>query len=84
MEVAFLRNEIITALEELHQWMKPERVKKPLVNQFDDCMIRSEPLGTVLVMGAWNYPFQLLLSPVVGAIAAGWLIFQKSYNRMFI
>ncbi|RDD38919.1 Fatty aldehyde dehydrogenase [Trichoplax sp. H2] len=76
-EVAFLRNELIAAIQELPQWSKPERVKKPFLHQFDECMIRPEPLGTVLVMGAWNYPFQLLLSPVVGAIAAGNCVIMK-------
>jgi len=37
----------------------------------DDAYIKSEPLGVVLVLGAWNYPLQLSLGPVVGAIAAG-------------
>ncbi len=37
----------------------------------DDCFIHNEPLGIVLVIGAWNYPVQVLLGPVVGAIAAG-------------
>jgi len=37
----------------------------------DETYIKSEPLGVVLVLGTWNYPIQLSLSPVVGAIAAG-------------
>lgn len=37
----------------------------------DDCFIRREPLGVVLIIGTWNYPLQLLILPLVGAIAAG-------------
>lgn len=39
--------------------------------KLDDCFVRREPLGVVLVIGAWNYPLQLLMLPLVGAIAAG-------------
>jgi len=46
-------------------------VGKELVTIMDDAYIKSEPLGVVLVMGTWNYPLQLSLGPVVGAIAAG-------------
>lgn len=37
----------------------------------DDCFVRSEPLGVVLIIGAWNYPLHLILLPLIGAIAAG-------------
>ena len=37
----------------------------------DECYIRREPFGVTLIMGAWNYPLQLVLGPLVGAIAAG-------------
>ena len=39
--------------------------------KLDDCFVRREPLGVVLIIGPWNYPLQLLLLPMVGAIAAG-------------
>lgn len=42
-----------------------------MINFFDDILIHKDPYGVVLVMGAWNYPLQLTLLPVVGAIAAG-------------
>lgn len=44
---------------------------KPLINIMDDVLIHKDPYGVILVMGAWNYPLQLTLLPVVGAIAAG-------------
>ena len=51
--------------------MKPEPAEKPLPLKFDDCFIMSEPLGVALIIGAWNYPVQLLIMPLIGAIAAG-------------
>lgn len=39
--------------------------------KLDDCFIRREPLGVVLIIGPWNYPLQLLIIPLIGAIAAG-------------
>lgn len=39
--------------------------------KLDDCFVRREPLGVVLIIGAWNYPLQLILNPLIGAIAAG-------------
>lgn len=39
--------------------------------KFDECFVRREPLGVVLIIGAWNYPLQLILNPLIGAIAAG-------------
>ena len=42
----------------------------------DTCYRYPEPYGTTLVIGAWNYPVQLILLPVIGAIAAGYIIVQ--------
>lgn len=39
--------------------------------KLDDCFVRREPLGVVLIIGAWNYPLQLILTPLIAAIAAG-------------
>jgi len=46
-------------------------VSKDLLTMMDEAYIKSEPFGVVLIMGAWNYPVQLTLGPMVGAIAAG-------------
>ncbi|GFP89820.1 aldehyde dehydrogenase [Phtheirospermum japonicum] len=59
------------ALKQLHQWMKPQRVETSLINFPSSGEIVSEPLGVVLVISSWNYPFILSLDPVIGAIAAG-------------
>jgi aldehyde dehydrogenase (NAD+) len=69
-EIATL-GEINLALKNLKTWVKPQRVKSP-IDQFPaSAWIQPEPLGVVLIIGPWNYPFQLMMSPLVGAIAAG-------------
>ena len=55
----------------LHQWMKPERVSNDLLNKLNTCEIRKEPLGVVLVIGPWNYPVSTIFLPVISAVAAG-------------
>lgn len=70
-EVDIVINEIHYAINSLSSWMKPEYASTNLATRFDDCFIRREPLGVVLIIGPWNYPLQLLLLPLVGAIAAG-------------
>ncbi|MGH0164889.1 UNVERIFIED_CONTAM: hypothetical protein FKN15_047968 [Acipenser sinensis] len=49
--------------------------------KFDECFIRKEPLGVVLIIGAWNYPVQLVLVPLIGAIAAGGVSVARSVMR---
>jgi aldehyde dehydrogenase (NAD+) len=69
-EIATL-GEINLALKQLKNWVKPQRVKSP-IDQFPaSAWIQPDPLGVVLIIGPWNYPFQLMMSPLVGAIAAG-------------
>ncbi|XP_050433409.1 aldehyde dehydrogenase, dimeric NADP-preferring isoform X1 [Adelges cooleyi] len=70
-EIDFLKNEILNALDSLDSWIKIEHPDKPLINFLDDVLIHKDPYGVVLVIGAWNYPLQLTLLPVIGAIAAG-------------
>lgn len=67
-ELTMLQIEIRIALDNIVDWTKPERVKKTIANIFDDLYIYSDPLGVVLVIGAWNYPIQLTLGPVVGKL----------------
>jgi aldehyde dehydrogenase (NAD+) len=57
--------------------MKPVSVSTPLFNQIGTSEIRYEPFGITLVIGAWNYPINLLLTPVVGAIAGGNAVILK-------
>lgn len=70
-EVMILKNEVVEMLQNLKVWSAPERPSKSLVNLMDDVLIYKDPFGIVLIMGAWNYPVQLTLLPVIGAIAAG-------------
>lgn len=63
--------EINLALKQLKSWVKPRRVPTSIEQFPASAWIQPEPLGVVLIIGPWNYPFQLMISPLVGAIAAG-------------
>ncbi|MDJ0519748.1 MAG: aldehyde dehydrogenase [Trichodesmium sp. MO_231.B1] len=69
-ELTFL-TEINDAIKKLKSWVKPRRVSTPIEQFPAGAKIYPEPLGVVLIIGAWNYPFQLVISPLLGAIAAG-------------
>lgn len=71
-EIGWLLNDIIFVNSNLKKWLKDETPKDvDLAWKFVNIKVRKDPLGCVLVMGAYNYPFQLTLGPVIGAIAAG-------------
>ena len=70
-EVGFLYEEIAFAKKHLRCWARPERVPTPLAFWPARSRIYREPVGTALILGPWNYPFQLVLSPLVGALSAG-------------
>lgn len=70
-EIGLVYEEINYAIKNLKKWMKKERVKGSLVNYPSKNYIYKEPYGVVLIIGPFNYPFQLIMSPLVGAIAAG-------------
>lgn len=70
-EINMIKAETASLLENLDQWASPEKPPKDFVNLMDKLLIYKEPYGVVLVMGAWNYPLQLSMIPVVGALAAG-------------
>lgn len=78
MELIGLENEIKLAERELNDWARPQPVKKNLLTLTDDVFIKAEPLGVVLIIGAWNYPWGLTLGPLIGAIAAGIYIELRS------
>ena len=59
------------ALKHLKSWVKPKKVKAPLTQFPASARIYPEPLGVALIIGPWNYPFSLMISPLIGAIAAG-------------
>ncbi|KAL2009881.1 hypothetical protein VTN00DRAFT_5688 [Thermoascus crustaceus] len=71
-EIGWLENDIIFMTRNLKKWVKDEKAEDiDFSFKFINPKIRKEPLGTVLVIGAFNYPFQLTLGPVIGAIAGG-------------
>ncbi|XP_070069010.1 aldehyde dehydrogenase, dimeric NADP-preferring isoform X1 [Drosophila takahashii] len=71
VETEFMKNDIKHILFHLDEWVQSEKPPKSFVNLMDDVQIYNDPFGVVLVIGAWNYPLQLLLVPVASAIAAG-------------
>lgn len=66
-----IRNECIDAINDLDHWAAPVAPSVGIVNKMDTCLIVPQPLGTVLIIGAWNYAIQLTLVPLIGALAAG-------------
>ncbi|XP_047372848.1 aldehyde dehydrogenase family 3 member B1 isoform X3 [Sciurus carolinensis] len=70
-EIAISQSEVDLALRNLQAWMEDERVSKNLATQLDSAFIRKEPFGVALIIAPWNYPLNLTLVPLVGAIAAG-------------
>src|SRR5574339_315559 len=70
-EIGMVISELNAASKNLHLWMQPENAETNLVNLPSSSRILKEPLGVVLIIAPWNYPFQLLINPLIGAIAAG-------------
>lgn len=70
-EQGFLLSDIKHTLKHLDKWVRPRSVSTPMVAWPGKSFQQPEPLGTVLIIGAWNYPLQLLLAPYIAAIAAG-------------
>ena len=70
-EIGVTLTELRLSRKKLRSWMKPERVGTSAVAMPGRSHIYREPLGVTLIIGAWNYPLQLVLLPLVGAIAAG-------------
>ena len=70
-ETGYLRSEIRYVLKHLRRWMRPKFVRVPLHYHPARAFVERDPLGVVLVIGAWNYPLQLCLAPLIGALAGG-------------
>lgn len=70
-EIHTVLDEINFAVKRLSRWMKPRRVRTPIALFGSSSFIRYEAKGVVLVLAPWNYPFSLLINPLVAAIAAG-------------
>ena len=76
-EVGFVLKDIDHTIKAIRKWAKPEKVPTPLFHQLGTSWIQSEPLGVTYVIAPWNYPFQLLIAPAIGAIAAGNTVIMK-------
>ncbi|CAM2954694.1 aldehyde dehydrogenase [Legionella steigerwaltii] len=70
-ELALIYHELDKAVKSVHKWAKPKATRTGLVNQPGKSFILPEPYGTTLIIGAWNYPYQLTLIPLIAAMAAG-------------
>ncbi|MGO4110564.1 aldehyde dehydrogenase [Paenibacillus sp. YAF4_2] len=71
LEIGLVLKEISFMQKHLKRWMKPVKVKTAFTHFGSKGYIVPEPLGTALIIAPWNYPFQLAIAPLVGAIAAG-------------
>lgn len=76
-EIAMVQNEIKYFLKNLGKLMRPKNMNTNLMNLPGKSKIYKDPLGIVLIISPWNYPFQLAFSPLVGAIAAGNCVIVK-------
>ena len=70
-EIGIVKEEIRYTLKNLRKWAAPKRVPTPITQFPSKSFIYPEPYGIVLIMSPWNYPFQLTIAPLVGAICAG-------------
>ncbi|KAH0955596.1 hypothetical protein HN011_000226 [Eciton burchellii] len=77
VDIDYTIQEINYMLMHIKKWSSSEKPSKGLANFFDKVEIRKDPYGVVLIIGAWNYPIQLTLLPMIGAIAAGNCVILK-------
>ena len=70
-EIIAIRQELKLAQEKLKEWMRPKRIRTPISLKPGMSWIQNEPLGCILIIGPWNYPFSLTIQPLVSALAAG-------------
>ncbi len=70
-EIGLVYEEINFSLKHLKNWLRPRRVSTPITIAPSRSEIHSEPRGVTLIIGAWNYPIQLIGAPLIGALAAG-------------
>ncbi|WML39868.1 aldehyde dehydrogenase [Neobacillus sp. OS1-2] len=70
-EIGFVLEELRFTIKHLQSWVKPKKVKTPVTHIGSNSYIYSEPYGVALIIAPWNYPFQLAIAPLIGAIAAG-------------
>ncbi|KAI4485635.1 hypothetical protein M0802_012647 [Mischocyttarus mexicanus] len=71
LELNYTIEEVKCMINNIKNWAAPEKPSKAIMNLLDGVEIQKDPYGVVLIIGAWNYPVQLVLAPLIGAIAAG-------------
>ena len=76
-EIALIYIEINLALKNVKRWSKKRKVSSSLINFLSSDYIIPEPYGVTLNISPWNYPFQLSISPLIGAVAAGNTVILK-------
>ena len=76
-ETGIVLSELRLTIRKLQQWAAPQRVSSKFLNFPSSDLIYSEPFGNMLVIAPWNYPFQLSIAPLVGAVAAGNTVLLK-------
>jgi aldehyde dehydrogenase (NAD+) len=76
-EVGLVLQELTLQIRKLKKWSRPKKVKTSLIHFFSRSYIHSEPYGNVLIFAPWNFPFQLLFNPLLGAISAGNCVVMK-------
>ena len=77
-EIGMIKNAIIHALNHIHEYNEPKQVTPPLTLRMSySAYVQYQPYGVVLIIGAWNYPFQLCFVPLVGAIVSGNVVLIK-------
>lgn len=79
-EVGIILSDITHVLKHVKKWSKPKRVRTSITQAPGKSCIYYEPFGVTLIISPWNYPFQLALAPLVGAIAAGNTVILKPSN----
>lgn len=80
-EIGIILEELRFTIKHLRGWSTPKRVRTSLVNFISTSRIHPEPYGITLIISPWNYPFQLTLAPLIGAIAAGNCAVVKPSNE---
>jgi len=70
-EIGILYTEIDHIIRNLHSWSRPRHVATPIIHFLSRSRVYHDPYGVALIISPWNYPFQLTIAPLIGAIAAG-------------
>lgn len=76
-ELDKVESEATSMIRNLEDYASPEKMPVNILTPMDRGYIRKEPYGVVLIVGTWNFPFLVCLSPLVGAIAAGNVVIIK-------